>query len=538
MRNIVVNRLLILDDKQRVADALKDSISDFEGYETELVEVAYTSASAIELARQAAENQQPFTVFLVDQNLDAEMDGIQVMKELLSIRRDADAIIFTGYETPQDGIRAYEEGASRYLPKPFEPKELAFILKDLSRSRRVRLEAARQRLQFKVAKDIAEAVGASLNLEATMDAVLGTLKDMFDKTRLCVLLYDERESALRFAPATMKYYEIENPDFINVDTYPLDKGTIACRVAKQALLKKEMKPEIAGNVNEDPDYANLNPSTKSECCVALLNSKSDLLGVLVLEREWVNGFGEEDHDLVRIAARHISIAIERATQSEELEFKSAVAAQTSWAANIAHELNSEVGKIANWAYLIQKNTEYKSTLWEYAKNIEESAYQLSSANPWGQQTTKKMEIENALMSNLQKIASKKSILIDALFEAPGAVVEIRPAQFQFLIKQLLNNAARAMTDMEIKKVFVSTHIMDTNMVEILFKDFGPGIKEDNHLSVFRRSFTTKETGGYGLLFIRQVIEDMRGKISLLPYKPGQGATFLIHLPLTVLDQQP
>ena len=134
-----MNRLLILDDSPRVADALRDNISDFDGYETEFVEVAYTSPTAIELARQMAENQQPFNVFLIDQNLGTPaIDGIQTMKELLAISPEADAIIFTGYETPQDGMRAYEEGASRYLPKPFDPKELAFILKDLFRSRNVR----------------------------------------------------------------------------------------------------------------------------------------------------------------------------------------------------------------------------------------------------------------------------------------------------------------------------------------------------------------------------------------------------------------
>ncbi|NOH04486.1 MAG: GAF domain-containing sensor histidine kinase [Chloroflexi bacterium] len=363
-----------------------------------------------------------------------------------------------------------------------------------------------------------------------MDAVLETLYETFDKTKLCVLLYDQREKALRFAPATLKYYEILNPDFFQRDTFPLDRETIACRVARQALKAREMKCENVGNVAEDPDYANLNPSTKSECCVGLLNSKSELLGVLALEREWLNGFGEDDLDLIKIAARHISIAIERAQQSEELEFNSAVAAQTSWAANIAHELNSEVGKIANWAYLIQAATEEHSIVWEYARSIEESAYQLSSANPWSAQPVKTVDIEDFLVHHLQKIAPKKSIEVDLHLGAANAQVEIKPAQFQFFIKQLLSNAARAMTGMEIKKVLVATRLLGNDVVEILFQDFGPGISDDNRASVFHRSFTTKETGGYGLLFVRQVIEDMQGRISLLPYQFGQGAAFLIHFP--------
>lgn len=528
-----MNRLLILDDSPRVADALRDNISDFDGYETEFVEVAYTSPTAIELARQMAENQQPFNVFLIDQNLGTPaIDGIQTMKELLAISPEADTIIFTGYETPQDGMRAYEEGASRYLPKPFEPKELAFILKDLFRSRNVRLEAARQKRQFKVAAKIAESVGASLDLENTMDAVLETLCEIFDKTKLCVLLYDEREKTLNFAPATLKYYEIKNPEFLQKTAFPLVGGSIACRVANKTLTTKEMICENVENVAEDPDYADLNPSTKSECCVGLLDSKNSLLGVMALERERINGFNNDDLDLIKMTAHHISIAIERAKQGEELEFNSAVAAQTSWAANIAHELNSEVGKIANWAYLIQKNAEEGSTIFEYARNIEESAYQLSSANPWSAQPPKIANIESSLKNHLDKMAPKKSVEVDLQLNAGNALVEIKPAQFQFLIKQLLNNAARAMMDMERKRVLVSTKLVDDKMVEIRFQDFGPGIKDENYVSVFHRSFTTKGTGGFGLLFVRKVIEDMHGKISLLPYQSGQGATFIIHFPIT------
>lgn len=532
-----MNRLLILDDNERFADTLKRSITGFDGYDTEFVEAATTSSAAIELAQHASEKQQPFTVFLIDQNLDAEMDGIQTMKELLAISPDADAIVFTGFETPQEGIRAYEEGASRYLPKPFEPRELEFILKELSRSRKVRLEEVRQRRQFKVATNIAEAVGASLDLESTMDAVLGTLCEMFEKTRLCVLLYDERQNELRFAPATLKYYEIENPNYTQQDVFPLDQGALSGRVAKRTLASRKMEFENIGNVSEDADYKNLNPNTKSECCVSLLNSNNDLLGILALEREWLDGFEEGDLDLIKMAARHISIAIERAQQSEALDFKSTIAAQTSWAANIAHEINGEVGKIINWAYLIQKNAGENTIIQEYAKNVEESAYQLSSFNPWNAKPPRANEIDIVLINAIQKIAPLKGIEVDFQPGAPKTLVLIKPAQFQFTIKQLVNNAARAMKDMERKKISISTRILDNKTVEILFQDFGPGISEDNRTSVFYRSFTTKGSGGYGLLFVRQMVEDMQGKITLMPHQTGKGAAFLIQLPVDSSTQE-
>ncbi|MDP1544840.1 MAG: response regulator [Anaerolineales bacterium] len=528
-----MNYILIIDDNERFAITLKQDICEFEDYETGRVEITCSPREAISLARRAVEAQQPFNVFLLDQNLDADMDGIQTMRELLDIYPEADTIIFTGYDTTEDGLRAYEAGASRYLPKPFEPKELEFVLKELARSRKVRVNEARQQRQFRVATEIAEAVGANLELEFTMTAILQTLMDVFDKTRLCVLLYYEEENALRFAPATLRYYQIDNPQFMGQDTFPLGGRTIVCRVANKTLFTQGMEIENIGNVVDDDAYLDLNPGTKSECCVSLLNTSHELLGILALERSRVNGFEEGDLALIRMAARHIGLAIERARQSEMLETKSFVSAQTSWAVNIAHEINSEVGKIANWAYLIQRGAPENSAITEYAKNIEESAYQLSAANPWTSKPPKSVDVDEVIFKYIEKLRSQKGEEIELEYQlgAGGKRVVIKPVQFQFVVKQMVNNAIQAMRKTEKKKIIVSTRVLESNFIEIRFQDFGDGIEMHNRALLFRKPYTTKEKGGYGLLLAHQMLEEMLGRISLEPYQPGEGAAFLIRLPI-------
>ncbi len=243
------------------------------------------------------------------------------------------------------------------------------------------MEEIKQRRQFKLAKEIAEAVGASLNLETTIDAILSKLHESFGNTRLCVLLYEKRIQALKFAPGTSKFYRINNPKYAAQSSFPLDKGTIACRVARKTLAEKKVNFENVRDVSKDTEYLILNPNVKSEFCISLLGTKNELLGILAIEREKVDGFGEDDIEVIKAVAQHISIAIERAQQSEDLEYNSTVAAQTSWAANLAHEINNEVGKILNWAYFIRKIAKENPEIQEYAKNIEESASQLSSTNP-------------------------------------------------------------------------------------------------------------------------------------------------------------
>ena len=87
---------------------------------------------------------------------------------------------------------------------------------------------------------------------------------------------------------------------------------------------------------------------------------------------------------------------------------------------------------------------------------------------------------------------------------------------------------------KVKKLTVTTRVTDGSLVEILFQDSGPGISKDVQLSIFQRPVTTKGRGGYGLLLVRQMIEDMHGHISLVPQRKGQGATFSIRFPIASL----
>ena len=396
------------------------------------------------------------------------------------------------------------------------------------------MEEVKQRRQFKLATEIAEAVGASLNLETTMDAILGKLSDAFGETRLCVLLYEKRLQALKFAPAALKYYKIGNPRYARQDTFPLDDGTIACRVARRALADRKVVWENVRDVSKDADYLKLDYKVKSEFCISLLNARNELRGVLALEKGEINGFKDQDIELLKTVAQHISIAIERAQQSEELEYNSTVAAQTSWAANIAHEINNEVGKILNWAYLIRRQAGENLEVQEYAKSIEESVSQLSLSNPWASMPLETVKMDAILNTKIQQVTMNRGIVVDFQPGAPDVPVLIKIVQFQHILKQLVNNAARAMQGLPEKRILIVTKLIKNNdIVEILFQDFGPGLSEDKHASAFQRPFTTKGTGGFGLLFIRQMVEDMGGEITLLPYQKDKGATFLIHIPVAV-----
>lgn len=73
----------------------------------------------------------PFDIILIDQHLDSDLDGIEVLKQLRSLSPESEALVFTVAGDESAGIRAYHAGAYSYLPKPFRTEEFLLILKSL-----------------------------------------------------------------------------------------------------------------------------------------------------------------------------------------------------------------------------------------------------------------------------------------------------------------------------------------------------------------------------------------------------------------------
>jgi signal transduction histidine kinase len=75
--------------------------------------------------------------------------------------------------------------------------------------------------------------------------------------------------------------------------------------------------------------------------------------------------------------------------------------------------------------------------------------------------------------------------------------------------------------------------VQAELVELVLSDSGPGIPPGLEQRIFDPFFTTKEVGagtGLGLSITYGIIQEHQGAISVSS-QPGEGATFLIQLPL-------
>ena len=119
-------RLLVVEDEQKVADALRDGLTG-EGYD---VVVARTGEEAL-----SSVTTDTFDAILLDLTLPVR-DGLEVLQTLREQQLLTPVIALTARDTVQDRVAGLDAGADDYLVKPFAFAEvLARVRAVIRRSR-------------------------------------------------------------------------------------------------------------------------------------------------------------------------------------------------------------------------------------------------------------------------------------------------------------------------------------------------------------------------------------------------------------------
>src|SRR6266478_1395195 len=144
-------------------------------------------------------------------------------------------------------------------------------------------------------------------------------------------------------------------------------------------------------------------------------------------------------------------------------------------------------------------------------------------------------IEGAL-SLMQEQLRLREIGVTVDLGAEEPVVVGNAIQLEQVFINLLTNARDAVAESPRKAIRISGSLGPEG-VEVAFTDTGEGISPGVERRIFDPFFTTKEVGkgtGLGLSITYGIIKEHGGTISVVS-PPGQGATFLIHLPLASAD---
>jgi len=126
----------------------------------------------------------------------------------------------------------------------------------------------------------------------------------------------------------------------------------------------------------------------------------------------------------------------------------------------------------------------------------------------------------------------RDITIDLDLSTANPVVTGSPIQLEQVFMNVLANARDALASAPVKVLRIRSAVHQER-VELTFSDTGPGIPKGLEQRIFDPFFTTKEVGhgtGLGLSIAYGIIKDHQGTIEASS-PPGEGATFVIQLPL-------
>jgi two-component system NtrC family sensor kinase len=212
-------------------------------------------------------------------------------------------------------------------------------------------------------------------------------------------------------------------------------------------------------------------------------------------------------------------------------------------AGVAHELNNPLTSVMGFSELLQQSTldeqhrRYLDMIFKSAKRCQKIVASLLSFARKHQPERKVLNVNGVVESAIEIVAyqlrtSNIEVTTDLDANLPATLVD--PHQMQQVFLNIISNARQAMEGHTSKgRIRISTQAVG-GRVRIIFQDNGPGISEENLTKLFVPFFTTKEVGkgtGLGLSLCYGMVTEHGGTITPQS-KPGEGATFIIDLPIT------
>jgi PAS domain S-box-containing protein len=154
----------------------------------------------------------------------------------------------------------------------------------------------------------------------------------------------------------------------------------------------------------------------------------------------------------------------------------------------------------------------------------------------GQDKVQDTDINKELATTLNIVNNElkyKATVVTEFGELP--IISANPQQLNQVFANILVNAAHAIE--KEGKILIKTRQLDQG-VEILIRDTGCGIAEENLGKIFDPFFTTKEVGkgtGLGMNIAYNIVQKHQGEIRV-ESRLGEGTTFIIQLPIGNLSE--
>jgi signal transduction histidine kinase/CheY-like chemotaxis protein len=258
------------------------------------------------------------------------------------------------------------------------------------------------------------------------------------------------------------------------------------------------------------------------------------------------------------AARAIQehrVTLERALDAERAaraEAEAANRAKDEFLATVSHELRTPLNAVYGWARMLQAGQvrgDPSQALDVIVRNADAQVQLIDDLLDVSRVITGKMRLDvrsmdpreavNGALDAIRLAAAAKDIRLQSVLDPRAGPVTGDPARLQQVVWNLLANAVKFTP----KGGRVQVHLQRVNShVEIVVSDTGQGIPPAVLPFVFDRfrqadSSSTRRHGGLGLglALVKYLVELHGGSVAAHSPGEGQGATFVVRLPLTIAD---
>ncbi|MEJ2233503.1 MAG: ATP-binding protein [Syntrophobacterales bacterium] len=254
---------------------------------------------------------------------------------------------------------------------------------------------------------------------------------------------------------------------------------------------------------------------------------------------------DETQSVVEAFNKMITELEKRQDQLVQAQKLSSIGILTS---GIAHQLNNPLNNISTSCQILQEEIgeSISELIGKLLNNIDQEVdrsrdivkglLEFSREQEFQQN---RVNLENLIIRTTRLIASQLPAGVEISTEIPEDLDIIADVQkLQEVLLNLLLNASQAMPNEVGRIIITAAEDKRAKQVEILIKDSGCGIPEENLPHIFDPFFSTKEVGygtGLGLSVAHGIIEQHKGTLSV-ESRVGEGSVFTIRLPLRQLNR--
>lgn len=226
------------------------------------------------------------------------------------------------------------------------------------------------------------------------------------------------------------------------------------------------------------------------------------------------------------------------------EISSRLASVGEMAAGIAHEINNPLTGVIGFSQILLDEDlppnvkEQVKIIAEGSKRVKEIVKRMLTFARQAKPYKTNIDIHELIDNTLELrryVLKTANIEVVKHYDAALSWVTVDPGQLQQVFMNIIVNAEFSMKKAHDGGTLTITTKKKDKDIYITFHDDGPGISEESLLKLFSPFFTTKDPGegtGLGLSLSRSIILEHNGTIEAKS-KPGEGAAFIIKLPLSL-----